>query len=308
MKDYWANFIKEDDFRRMSGFGINFVRLPVGWWHIYDQSGGAANTKLNNTVSPVDYAVGGLAYIDKAFEWGNKYGIGILLTMHAAPGSQGGTDNSSPADTSGNHYWDKYENNQAATVDSIDLYAKRYGKSRALWGIALLNEPRGDTNVLRRYYLRGYQAVRKYTNKPVVINPLISPFQSGTEPEWTSFMRDNNQYTNIWYDLHYYSCFGGPPDQSNSGGAIGYINHDRANEIRAFKNAQPGKKILVGEWSGANHFGDNGVNEFVNAQMNTYGNVGDGFSFWSWAGSGGGWKFEDMLNRGIDKNQLNTKC
>lgn len=37
-------------------YNSNFLRNFR--WHIYDQSGGAANTKLNNTVSPVDYAVG----------------------------------------------------------------------------------------------------------------------------------------------------------------------------------------------------------------------------------------------------------
>ena len=41
--------------------------------------------------------IGGLAYIDKAFEWGLKYGIAILLDMHAAPGSQNGWEHSSPA-------------------------------------------------------------------------------------------------------------------------------------------------------------------------------------------------------------------
>lgn len=41
--------------------------------------------------------------------------------------------------------------------------------------------------------------------------------------------------------------------------------------------------------------------------MNVYGTA-DGWSFWSWAGSGGGWKFEDMLNKGIDRGQLNAQC
>ena len=30
----------------------------------------------------------GFHYLDKAFAWGAKYGIGVLLDLHAAPGSQ----------------------------------------------------------------------------------------------------------------------------------------------------------------------------------------------------------------------------
>ncbi|PRP74051.1 putative glucan 1,3-beta-glucosidase [Planoprotostelium fungivorum] len=302
MNNHWNTFITENDFQQMSAAGINFVRLPVGWWHIYDDYGGPQNVQPN--VTPNDYQTGGLAYITKAFDWAAKYGIGVLLCMHAAPGSQGGTDNSSPPDASGNFYWDKYPNNQAATVDSVTKFVQKYNGHPAYWGVALLNEPRGDTNVLRNYYLAAYAKIRTMTNKPVVINPLISPFQSGTELEWITFMPG---FTNVWYDLHYYSCFGGDGDQTSSGGAIGYINWDRKNQIAAFKAAQPGKKILVGEWSGANHFGDDNVVGFVNAQMNVYGTA-DGWTFWSWAGSGGGWNFRDMLGKGIDKGQLNQQC
>lgn len=47
----------------------------------------------------------------QAFEWGEKYGVGILIDMHAAPGSQNGDDHSAPPD---NHVqnWDKYTANQ----------------------------------------------------------------------------------------------------------------------------------------------------------------------------------------------------
>ena len=63
---------------------------------IYDHDGGAGKAKLNFDIKHTDYITGGLAYIDKAFEWGKKYGIGILLGVHAAPGSQNAEDHSSP--------------------------------------------------------------------------------------------------------------------------------------------------------------------------------------------------------------------
>ncbi|PRP74816.1 putative glucan 1,3-beta-glucosidase [Planoprotostelium fungivorum] len=306
MNNHWNTFITEADFSKMSANGVNFVRLPVGWWNIYDAQGGVATAKLNNSVSPVDYQSGALTYIDKAFAWGAKYGIGILLCMHAAPGSQGGTDNSSPPDASGKYYWDAYQNNQDATVDAISLYAQRYANSPALWGIALLNEPRGSLNSLTRYYLNAYAAIRKYVStKAIVLNPRIVPFESASESVWTSFMQ-GSQYTNVWFDLHLYSCFGGPADKNNSADAINYVKNDRVSQIQAYRKAQPNKKLLIGEWAGANNFGDNNLVGFVNAQMNAFANA-DGWSFWSWQGSGGGWNLQSMLNAGINRNQF-SQC
>ena len=52
---------------------------------------------MNWFIDPKDYTVGGLAYLDKAFEWGKKHGIAIMVDLHAAPGSQNGNDHSSPS-------------------------------------------------------------------------------------------------------------------------------------------------------------------------------------------------------------------
>lgn len=43
-----------------------------------------------------NYTMGSLKYIDLAFTWGQRHGIGILLGLHGAPGSQSGAANSSP--------------------------------------------------------------------------------------------------------------------------------------------------------------------------------------------------------------------
>lgn len=56
----------------------------VNRWSIYDAQGGVATAKLNNSVSPIDYQSGALAYIDKAFAWGAKYGIGKRLWQQPA--------------------------------------------------------------------------------------------------------------------------------------------------------------------------------------------------------------------------------
>ncbi|CAG2172385.1 unnamed protein product [Oppiella nova] len=292
LQKHWSTFITENDFAEMSKHGVNVVRVPIGWWqiylylNIYDPQGGASKAKLNYHITPTDYHVGGLAYIDKAFEWGQKYGIGILLGMHAAPGSQNGNDHSSPAEHPGQINWDKYPANIGQTVESMELYAQRYAEKEALFGFCLLNEPAHiDIGKLQDYYNRAYAAVRKHSaDSHIVLNPLITPFESGTESHWTGFMNPDQGFTKVAMDLHYYSCFGGGADQTNPDGAIGYINWDRKNQIADYHAKNP-KQMLIGEWSACNHFNNPGRNgDFTKAEVNVYNQASLGWTFWSWTG------------------------
>ncbi len=82
---HWATFVQESDFALMAQNNLNTVRLPVGWWQIYDPQGGASKAQLKQYVNPTNYLVGGLQYIDQAFAWGAKYGISILLGTRPPP-------------------------------------------------------------------------------------------------------------------------------------------------------------------------------------------------------------------------------
>ncbi|PRP81505.1 glycoside hydrolase family 5 protein, partial [Planoprotostelium fungivorum] len=53
LDNHWNTFITENDFQKMSAAGINFVRLPVGWWQIYDDYGGSGN--VQPYIAPNDY-------------------------------------------------------------------------------------------------------------------------------------------------------------------------------------------------------------------------------------------------------------
>ena len=129
-RDSW---VTEEDFVTMAGAGVNAVRLPIGYWVVADTVESAA-----------PFIEGGLKYIDKAMEWGATHGIGILIDMHAAPGSQNGFDHSAPAQKN-KALWDTQDQPSpsypAQTVAVIAALAERYGSSEALLGFAPLNEP-----------------------------------------------------------------------------------------------------------------------------------------------------------------------
>ena len=117
----------------MAGAGVNAVRLPIGFWVTAGTAEAAA-----------PFVEGGLAYIDKAMEWGAAHGIGVLIDMHAAPGSQNGFDHSAPAQKD-KALWDAPDQPSpsypAQTLAVIAALAQRYGSAPALLGFAPLNEP-----------------------------------------------------------------------------------------------------------------------------------------------------------------------
>jgi len=274
------------------------VRIPVGWWIAQDPT------------PPKPFVGGSLQALDNAFTWAQKYGMKVIVDLHAVQRSQNGNDHSSPSNP-GQIYWDKYEDNVGQTVDSMELYAERYGNHEALLGFCLLNEPaQSNMNVLQDYYKRAYAAVRKHSpDSWIVINPLINPFESGTEGHWTGFMNPDQGYTKVSMDLHYYSCFGGACDQTTADGAIGCIRYDRQNEVNNYHNVNP-KPMLVGEWSACGHFDVGRAGDFAKAQVDVYNSAGLGWTFWSWTNGAPNnmWSLKTAFNQGwIDEIQEN-KC
>ena len=81
MQKHWSSWITADDFESMAGHGLNFVRIPIGYW----------------SVSPIDgdpYVQGAYEWLDKAIGWAGDNGLKVLIDLHGAPGSQNGFDNS----------------------------------------------------------------------------------------------------------------------------------------------------------------------------------------------------------------------
>jgi glucan 1,3-beta-glucosidase len=129
-RDSW---VTKEDFITMEAAGINAVRLPIGFWVVANTADEAAS-----------FVEGGLAYVDKAMQWGAAHGIGVLIDMHAAPGSQNGFDHSAPAQKN-KALWDSPDQPSpsypAQTLAVIAALAQRYATAPALLGFAPLNEP-----------------------------------------------------------------------------------------------------------------------------------------------------------------------
>jgi len=186
-------------FKKISEYGLNLVRIPFGWW----------------ILGAPPYYFSALAHLDRGVQLAQQYGINVILDLHGAPGSQNGFDNSGMACSSSQYLgycatdfpedpeWAWYESNINYTIWTLEQIATRYANYTNIWGIELLNEPRGDTNltVLQTFYENAYTALRA-----IVPSWQIVMHDSFRPTAWVGFMNDSEHY-NTTMDTHIYHVF-----------------------------------------------------------------------------------------------------
>lgn len=76
---HWNSFIVEGDIALMKSYGLNTVRVPLGYWiveSLVDESQGEF------------FPRGGMAYLERLCDWAATYGLYVVLDLHGAPGAQ----------------------------------------------------------------------------------------------------------------------------------------------------------------------------------------------------------------------------
>ncbi|GLJ06384.1 hypothetical protein SUGI_0037780 [Cryptomeria japonica] len=281
LNDHRNSYIQESDFTFLSQKGINCVRIPVGWWIASDPN------------PPAPFVGGSLQALDNAFSWAKNHNIKIIVTLHAAPGSQNGDEHSGARD--GYIEWDS-EDNMNKSLSVIDFLASRYANDSALLGIELLNEPRAPdiaVDKLRTYYRNGYNTIRKYSSTAyVVMCNRIGP----ADPK--ELFEMNNGLAHTVVDVHYYNLF---DDQRFKGMTvqqnIDHVYGDRGSTLSSLVNAN-GPLIYVGEWTSEWEVQGASMSDyqrFGQAQLQVYGKASFGWAYWTHKNVNGHWSFEWMV-------------
>ena len=205
MKEHRDTFITEQDFAFIKEQGIWLLRIPVPYFIFGDRP------PFNGCVE----------YLDKAFDWAEKYGLQILIDLHTVPGSQNGYDNGG---LTGVCKWCKNPEEVEFALTILERLAKRYGQREGLYGIEALNEPisflvyatapstgkavdkeeaKGSGYVplpfLENFYRNAYRRLRKILpeNKTIV-------FHDGFRlRHWGKFFRKEHM-KNVVLDTHIY--------------------------------------------------------------------------------------------------------
>ena len=240
-----ATFITEFDFVWMAQSGIDLVRIPVPYYLF--------GTKHHTAC---------VEYLDRAFEWAERWNIKVLVDLHTVPLSQNAFDNGGYM---GLCAWAQDEGRIEFVVDVLERIARRYAGNTALWGIEALNEPANQRmlamnlanygkhypervarskviprDVLLDFYDRVYQRLR-----PIVGPEVALVFHDQFELESWRDLLPQDRYDNIVIDTHLYLNFQD----------FGFTRYDGAEyqaKVAEFaeqvREAAKYHQVLVGEW------------------------------------------------------------
>lgn len=74
---HWDTWTTQDDIAKIVKFGLNVIRIPVGFWMREDLVHAWEH-----------FPRGGLAYLDRLVGWAADAGLYVIIDLHGAPGSQ----------------------------------------------------------------------------------------------------------------------------------------------------------------------------------------------------------------------------
>jgi len=248
--DHWRTWVTQDHLVTLHKAGITHLRVPVGYWYW-------------NTIDNESFATGrdtfpiALGLLKQMInEWASPLGLKVLLDMHTAPGSQNGFDNSGTrgdihllsqpdgsSDTANMARWEE-------TVAELARWAVAELDANALWGIEVLNEPFGAWGKMYDAIFdvinpKGYQMVRNASQSLNVI------FQAGFIPLNEQRIYNAPDYQGVWFDDHYYQCFGGDDNERawNDTAQVGWDHHLSQSCLHKYDNVTGNVPSFVGEWS-----------------------------------------------------------
>lgn len=247
-------YITEHDFAFLAKTGFNTVRIPIPFSIFGDRP---------------PY-ISGIEYLDRAFDWAEKWCLKILIDLHTVPGSQNGFDNGGLC---GVCKWSGMPEEVDFVLALLEKLAKRYGHREALWGIQPLNEPitdalTGDVSweetsanspykcmepdlvagsapikmtFLRQFYFDAYHRIM-----PHMAQDKYFVFHDAFRTEsWIDFMQEP-EYHNVVLDMHFYISnaeLGGCPKIPEA--YIGALRGPLQTRVEKMQQYFP---VICGEW------------------------------------------------------------
>lgn len=131
---HWDTWITRSDFEYLSSIGINTVRLPIGYWSLGPDF--VSGTEFSSVASVY---TGSWHRVKRTIQWAAENGIGVLVDLHGAPGSQNGQSHSGTA--TGKTGLFTSDDNMSKTINILTYLAQQFGSVTNVVGIQLLNEP-----------------------------------------------------------------------------------------------------------------------------------------------------------------------
>ncbi|KAJ8522932.1 hypothetical protein ONZ45_g562 [Pleurotus djamor] len=273
LEKHWDSFITPSDFEYLAGIGINTVRLPIGYWNLGPEF--CAGTPFE-TVADV-YTNSWKRVVQSISEAGHM-GLGVLLDLHGAPGSQNGQDHSGISDKQVLLF--NSEEYQQKAIAALCFMAKEAEPFKNVIGIQILNEPKSGPS-LDAFYSRAKEAVNKVSQLPLYMH-------DGFDMEHFAGFNSNPSSFTV-HDYHSYFVFTNQDSKESASDHTQDVSTSIADRIADASGKQHGN-MVIGEWSCAltpeslknEPDPDDAQKKFCTGQMETYDQKVAGWMFWSY--------------------------
>lgn len=263
-------FITEADFARIAADGFDFVRLPVGYWLFGESTG----------------FIDGEVYVQRAFQWAERHGLGVVLDFHGLQGSQNGLDHSGQVGKI--RFYRR--RNRVRALRTLEYMCKAYGDKAELIGIEIINEPKVRWCLwpLLRYYDRAIRLAERSLRPDTKI--IVS---DGFKPLRMARALSRRRYSSrVVLDVHLYQVFTPEDQQLSIDDRLAKVYDEWGPMLEELTAYMP---VLVGEWSAAlpsPQAEPDAIRRYYSAQQTVYDDRAWGHSYWSHkAPSQGAWEY-----------------
>ena len=279
LKTHYETFITEADIRWLHEQGIELLRVPFGYWVF------GGEKPYQATIKQLDWVV----------RTASKYGMYVLLDMHAAADAQSNKAHAGSGDQVKQNMWLNRLEWQERTIETLVKVAARYREEPHIWGIELVNEPSIDATGLKLvdFYRRAYKRITVVARPGtrIVFSDAFTPLLTANTFGWLA----KREYP-VVIDTHIYHCFGSANKRRTVDEHIRLARRSRWY-VRLLSLFQP---VLVGEWSAMLPYRTlpEKTTTFVTAQIKSY-NTGEAWCYWNYKTEDSGrWNFRDMVETG----------
>jgi glucan 1,3-beta-glucosidase len=134
LERHWDTFINQSDFEYLAGIGINTVRLPIGYWSLGPYF--CQDTPFEGVAEVYQNAWGRVV---RAINMAGEAGIGVLVDLHGAIGSQNGQPHSGISNGNTDLFNDP--SHMDKTINVLSFLMQQLVYVTNVVGIQILNEP-----------------------------------------------------------------------------------------------------------------------------------------------------------------------
>ncbi|KAI8296174.1 putative glucan endo-1,6-beta-glucosidase B [Colletotrichum sp. SAR11_240] len=305
---HWGSWITQTDLDEMMGYGINTIRIPLGYW--LDESLVDKNSE--------HFPRGAEKYLIQLCGWASDRGFYIILDHHGAPGAQVAQNAFTGQFAPSAGFYNDYQYGRAVKfLQYLRKLAHDHNEMRNVGMIELVNEPTSWDSAVpsmrSTFYKNAYNAIRQVekdlgvsANNYFHIQMMNTLWGSGNPVEFL----DDKYFTA--FDDHRYLKWATNVPVTHAD----YIS----TSCKDNRNSDSSGPTIVGEWSisppdsveNTDGWSKDTQKDFYKkwfaAQVHSYEKNTAGWVFWSWKAQLGDyrWSYRDAVIAGVVPTDLNS--